>query len=199
MKTINNLPVHTILDAEKAIQAARVANEKTITAHFTTPDRVSMHPQQGIPQLHMEQMSLIAMYHHTARIGEEFYQHVPECTTETFPHIQRIETPTNYEDLVIQKLTRRTLQKLPEWNEWEASEFLQLDQYHQQDMFSIPTTLPREGTFNILPMIWNYLVKPVSLRKKARCIANGTLHQRGTITLANTYTACVEQPAARLF
>ena len=54
LKTINNLPVHTILDAEKAIKAARVANEKTITAHFTTPDRVSMHPQQGIPQLHMD-------------------------------------------------------------------------------------------------------------------------------------------------
>ena len=66
-------------------------------------------------------------------------------------------------------------------------------------MFSAPTTLPKEGTFNVLPMIWNYLVKAESLRKKARCVANGSTSQSGTIVMANTYAACIEQPCARIF
>ena len=65
-------------------------------------------------------------------------------------------------------------------------------------MFSAPTTLPPNETFNVLPMIWNYLIKNTG-RKKARCVANGSPRMKGSITLANTYAACVEQPAARIF
>ena len=65
-------------------------------------------------------------------------------------------------------------------------------------MFNIPGDLPKKGTFNVLPMIWNYLIKTCG-RKKARCVANGSPTQKGSITLANTYAACVEQPAAQIF
>ena len=47
-------------------------------------------------------------------------------------------------------------------------------------------------------MIWIYLIK-VDGRKKAQCVANGVPHLKGTITLANTYAACLEQAACRLF
>lgn len=34
--------------------------------------------------------------------------------------------------------------------------------------------------------------------KKARCVANGAPHLKGTITLAATYAACLDQSANRL-
>ena len=74
-----------------------------------------------------------------------------------------------------------------------------LDDYYHQDMFSVPVPLPKEGKFNVLPMIWDYLIKPKTLKRKARCVANGYPRQKGSIILANTFAACLEQPAARLF
>ena len=52
--------------------------------------------------------------------------------------------------------------------------------------------------YSILPMIWVYLMK-VDGRKKARCVVNGAPHLKGTITLAITYAACLEQAVCRLF
>ena len=63
-------------------------------------------------------------------------------------------------------------------------------------MFSKPTKLPNEHGINVLAMIWVYLVKTCG-RKKARCVANGNPQQKGSVTLANTYAACLEQAGAR--
>ena len=96
-------------------------------------------------------------------------------------------------------LTRTKLMKQDDWPEWQQSEYLQLDQYHTQNMFSEPMQLPENNhTINVLPMIWTYLIKTCG-RKKARCVANGAPHLKGSITLANTYAACLEQTGARIF
>ena len=73
-----------------------------------------------------------------------------------------------------------------------------MDLYETQGMFSQPTKLPNEHGINVLAMIWVYLVKTCG-RKKARCVANGNPRLRGSITLANTYAACLEQAGARIF
>ena len=66
-------------------------------------------------------------------------------------------------------------------------------------MFGKPGPLPTDGTeYNVLPMIWVYLVK-MDGRKKARCVANGAPHLKGSIILAHTYAACFDQSACRLF
>ena len=89
--------------------------------------------------------------------------------------------------------------KRTDWSDWEQSEFLQLDQYEQQNMFGTPGPLPTDSSdFSVLPMIWVYLIKTDG-RKKARCVANGAPHLKGTITLAATYAACLDQAACRLF
>ncbi len=89
--------------------------------------------------------------------------------------------------------------KRKDWTDWENSEFLQLDQYMRQKMFGPPGPLPSDDIdFSILPMICVYLIK-VDGRKKAQCVANGAAHFKGTITLANTYAACIDQSACRLF
>ena len=51
---------------------------------------------------------------------------------------------------------------------------------------------------NPVPMIWNYLLKNDGT-KKARCVADGSPRQKGSITLANTYTARLKQPGSHMF
>ena len=46
--------------------------------------------------------------------------------------------------------------------------------------------------------MWCYLVKD-DRRKKARCVCNGNKNRRGTVTLAETYAASLEQTASRIF
>ena len=77
-----------------------------------------------------------------------------------------------------------------------------LNNYHKQDMFGQPGPLPQtqdgEADINVLPFLWNYLTK-VGGRCKARRVCNGSPRNKGSVTLANTYAACLEQPAARMF
>ena len=63
-------------------------------------------------------------------------------------------------------------------------------------MFEPP--VPRPPGANVLNLLWTYLIKPCG-RKKARCVCNGAPNRKGSVTLANTYAACLEQPAQRIF
>ena len=94
------------------------------------------------------------------------------------------------------KLTRRILQQVEDWADWLKSEALQLALYDQQIMFEPP--VPRPPGANVLNLLWTYLIKPCG-RKKARCVCNGAPNLKGSVTLANTYAACLEQPAQRIF
>ena len=84
--------------------------------------------------------------------------------------------------LINKALTRTDLLKRSDWEKWENSEFLQLDQYERQNMFGPPGPIPSDITDpNILPMIWVYLIK-VDGHYKARYVANGAPHLKGSIT-----------------
>ena len=96
-------------------------------------------------------------------------------------------------------LTRTKLTKGEDWKKWEQSEFLQLDQYDWQKMFGQPGPFPKDiENPSILPMIWVYVIK-VDGRYKARCVANGAPHLKGSLTLAQIYAACLEQSGCRIF
>jgi hypothetical protein len=70
-----------------------------------------------------------------------------------------------------------------------------------QNMFEDPRPPPTDCVFTLLPWVWTYLWKidPVTLEEvaKARGTCNGTKSR--IHTLAETYAACVDQPAHRLF
>ena len=59
----------------------------------------------------------------------------------------------------------------------------------------IPSDVPHR---NILPMIWVYIIKDDG-RYKARYVANGAPHLKGSLTLAQTYAECLEQSGCRIF
>ena len=94
------------------------------------------------------------------------------------------------------KLTRRILKQRQDWPDWQESEWNQLDKYQDQDMFGPPERKPRG--VNLLSLRCRYLIKDCGC-KKARCVSNGSKHMLGTVTLAETYVASLDQTAARLF
>ena len=69
------------------------------------------------------------------------------------------------------KLTRKVLQELDTWEEWDAQEFKQLDDYDAQDTFGPPQDPPSRG--NLLSLFWVYLVKDDGQRRHDGCVCKG--------------------------
>ena len=63
-------------------------------------------------------------------------------------------------------------------------------------MFGDPVQRPPR--YNILPLIWTYLIKTDGT-KKTRCVCNGRPSRRGLVILVQTYTATLDQAGARTF
>ena len=61
-------------------------------------------------------------------------------------------------------------------------------------MFGDPVKRPADA--NILPLIWRYFIKSDST-KNAKCVCNGIISRRGSVTLAHTYVAALYQSGAR--
>ena len=95
------------------------------------------------------------------------------------------------------KLTRGKLLQLSDWDDWQESEYLQLNQYHSQGMFGDPV-LTKDGDA-IFHLVWTYNIKAVDGRKKARCVCDGSTRSGKVLVLAETYANCVEQTSSRLF
>jgi hypothetical protein len=72
----------------------------------------------------------------------------------------------------VMKLTRGKLIKQPNWNEWLASEYMQLDQYDAQGMLGDPTKVGSEAA--VFRTVWTYAIKALDGRYKARCTCDGS-------------------------
>jgi hypothetical protein len=92
------------------------------------------------------------------------------------------------------KLTRGKLLQQSDWQDWQESEYLQLNQYHSQGMFGSPVAT-KEGDA-IFHLVWTYNIKAVDGRKKARCVCDGSTRSGKVLVLAETYANCAEQTSA---
>ena len=207
--SVNNIPVATVDEFKAKVRQARTDNLKNIEIGFATIERTAMHPQMGIPQLYQDQLNVIGEHLWELRHDPEWHHQIEEA----IPCLEVMKKDT-YQDLSEEdkqalqkallassvkkqrKLTRRLLQQRPDWHDWQESEYKQLDQYSDQDTFGEPE--PRPKGANLLNLLWCYLVKDDG-RKKARCVCNGNKNRRGTVTLAETYAASLDQTASRVF
>ena len=97
----------------------------------------------------------------------------------------------------VMRLTRGKLLKQDDWSDWQASEFLQLDQYDEQGMFGDPVKVDRDDA--VFYLVWTYGIKTLDGRKKARCVCDGSLRSGSVKVLDKTYANCVDQTSSRLF
>ena len=186
--SINDTIIKTIDDVRTVMQNTKKNIDFNLRVIPKEPTDV--HDETGLPQLNFDQFVTVASQHQNILAGNLQFVIDEEMDQQDKVHISK---------LIPKSLTRPTLMKRPDWSKWEASEFLQLDQYERQRMFSPPGPYPKDvPNPNILPMIWVYLIK-VDGRYKARCVANGAPHLKGSITLSQTYAACLEQSGCRIF
>jgi hypothetical protein len=117
--------------------------------------------------------------------------------------ISRLQTDCmTDEERKLTNFTRRNLQKLSNWSDWDAAFDAQLDAHFEAGALGLPVLRPPatpDGPANILRIQWSNVVKPNGKRKCRACIdgsrrAAPWLHQ-----FAQTYASCIEQPCMRLF
>jgi hypothetical protein len=94
-------------------------------------------------------------------------------------------------------LTRGKLLKQHDWEEWQASEFLQLDQYDAQGIFGLPVMVNSEAA--LFHSVWTYAIKAVDGRKKARWACDGSPRSGQAKVLDESYANCVDQTSSCLF
>jgi hypothetical protein len=97
----------------------------------------------------------------------------------------------------VMRLTRGKLLKQPDWNEWQMSKYVQLDQYDAQGMFGQP--VPQVDDMAVFHSVWTYAIKADDLQKKACLACDGSPRSGQAKILDKTYAICVDQTSARLF
>ena len=97
----------------------------------------------------------------------------------------------------VMRLTRGKLRKQPDWDEWQSSEFLQLNQYDEQGMFGQPVPIA-EG-MACFHSVWTYAIKALDSRKKARWTCDGSPRSGQAKILDETNANCVDQTSSQLF
>ena len=207
---VNQKKVQTMEEVVRTLDELRVkvasqkASQQVVDLTFVTLEKVSIHPQKGVPQLYFDQLNIIARHNlelkesATIMLDDNDSNDKDDWKAKIYKLGDESTAPAAHQKdaRIVEKLTRRILMKRDDWHEWKKSEAKQLDQYEQQGMFSEP--VPRPIKANILNLLWTYLIKADGT-KKARCCCNGNPGHKGSITLAHTYAACVEQPAQRVY
>ena len=97
----------------------------------------------------------------------------------------------------VMKLTQGKLLKSLDWDEWQSSEYLQLNQYHTQGMFSTPTLVDDDAA--VFHTVWTYGIKALDARKKARMVCYGSLRAGQAHVLDETYVNCFDQSSSCIF
>ena len=213
---INNIRVKDIATVKRYIQQHRHFQEPTIDIRFATPSKPGI-AENGQPQLFHDQMLIVAEHLHDlnndpswkedakialdnqeastfAAIAKHLYND-PKKISEVKMSTAKLKSSTK---TIKQqnKLTRKTVEQREDFQLFVDSETKQLDQYEAQNTFGKPQQLPKGA--NLLKLLWVYVLKDDGTRK-ARCVCNGAPNMAGSVTLAQTYAAALDQTGARLF
>jgi len=199
LQKVNEIKVRSKKDVIQLIETKKKAKKHSIQLTFATMGKVHMHPQKGVPQLFHDQLNILSIHQQELRKKETIV--ATHCRMDEWEATVRQLNNENYgeatqNEVIPNKLTRKWLMQQLDWNDWQKSEWKQLDQYDQQNMLGQPE--PRPSKANILTLLWAYLIKTNGI-KKARCCCKGNPDRQGSITLSYTYAACVEQPAQRVY
>jgi hypothetical protein len=200
LRSINDIPVHSIADVKSIIRDQRQKRKTNITIQLAKPLAPAM-ADHGVPQLHLDQLNVIA--HHLDTIKQNRTTSWPGSPTDMPPLDEDDIVAAISKGLAIPRMTRRTVMNSPEAAKWRTTEWTQLTKYQNQGMFGDPCERPDDPTAVILPFVWTYVHKlaPITnvIVEKACATCNGGKRHGKAVTIAETYAACVEQPAQRLY
>ena len=101
------------------------------------------------------------------------------------------------EEQALGRFTRYKLKKLSTWDDWQAGERKQLDQFECQKLYGAPVDKP-PGSIVLRPH-WQYAIKRDGTRQSRNCCDGSPCAAPILHGLISTYSSCVEQPIQRLF
>ena len=176
VRKLHSTRIRTKEEFEKHVQQLRSQQVMQVTVEVAKYEVTDL-PKEDMPQLHYDQLRHINMIHNAMK-----------------------ETAQGAMEAVI-SLTRAQLKHRPDYERWRRAEWAQHDKYKAQRMFSKP--MPRPFGATVLPFVWDYQMKtdPITGEPiyKARGTCNGGKRYGKAVTLAETYTTCVAQPACRVY
>ena len=185
---INDIDVSTVTDVTTVLAALPVTSRGSCRLILHSTDLREGLTNEGIPQITLDQLN-----------PRHFFTTPPTPSTPTPP----LRVNKSWDGGVLQyvtratKLTRGVLLKLPDWDDWQQSEYLQLDQYELQNMFGDPVIL--SDTSAVFNLVWTYAVKEVDGRKKARCTCDGSTRGGQVRVLDYTYANSPDHTCSRIF
>jgi hypothetical protein len=199
IRMIDDITITSVAQLQETIRLKRLTGQTHVTIQFANP-RWSAMSGEGLPTLQFDQLNVIA-HHLNAMLHPD---DEPEWNDPTAwpPVTDDMIIAAVRKGIALPKLTRKRLFDSPDWPKFKGSEWTQLNKYHKQGMFGTPGPRPTGDNVVVLPWVWSYLYKldPVKLVdvEKSRGTCNGGPRYGKVITIAETYAACVEQPAHRL-
>lgn len=178
---VDGTPVNSILQVQEILERAKLDGKSTCQILLAHPEIKQGLTSMGIPQLHIDQLN------------PKYILNLDNIIKQDANKI----SDGGVWNWAFSKLTRGKLIRQNDWDEWQQSEWKQLDQYYSQGMFGNPTeVLDRSQVFHL---VWTYNIKDVDKRKKARCACDGSTRGGKARILDYTHANCIEHTASRLF
>jgi hypothetical protein len=191
---VGSTQISTISNAQSAFRSLYETGATSVTLLFSHPEVRRDISNKGLPIVSLAPFS---QQTHDQLNWRWDFSTVAEYLRKAPPYkIIDSGDVLNYVTCVM-RLTRGKLLWQDDWRDWQASEFLQLNQYDAQSMFGLPVAVEsNEAVFNL---VWLYGIKAFDGCKKARCTCDGSTQSGQVRVLDETYTNCADQTSARLF
>ena len=191
---VGNITVASIDDVVRAFDGLRTSGSPSVTLLFSHPEIRPNLSQDGLPIVSSAPFSQLT--HDQLNNRWEFSTvagHLRTCR----PSYELVNSGDVLNVITrVMRLTRGKLLKQPDWDEWQASEYLQLDQYDAQGMFGQPVPIVED--MSVFHSVWTYAIKALDARKKARWTCDGSPRSGQAKILEETYANCVDQTSSRL-
>ncbi|KAL7528065.1 hypothetical protein ACHAWF_009840 [Thalassiosira exigua] len=194
LRRIEDIEVSSIADAQQAFAQVVASGKTTVLLTFSHLEVRHGLSRTGLPILSREEFTQLSVDQFNNRWG------LPEdCDLVNRRARYNVVDSGNVLNYVTcaMRLTRGRLQRQSDWEDWQSSEWLQLDQYDKQGMFGDPVAVESKAAF--FNLVWSYAVKVADGRKKARMTCDGSTRAGQVRVLDYTYANCVDQTSSRLF
>jgi hypothetical protein len=144
IQEVDGEQIATPQDLRDKIRAARIARKENVTIPFGRPPKSHM-TSDGMPQLHFDQLNVVAHHLHAVRTGEDQWQQREnfKLTGDDDAHAWPPMSAEAIDEAVIKglaipKLSRRKLVDTNKWPKWRDQEWGQLTKHDKQSMFGEP-------------------------------------------------------------
>jgi hypothetical protein len=211
--SVNDVPVFSVSDLDTYVSALLAGSTVPATVSLVlAPERRSSFDDRPSPlHLRMHDLRRICALQSVSGEGmtpdgyreslDSFASDLSDVEMASVIHRLQTEGMTE-EERLLTKFTRRNLQKLTNWTDWDAAFDAQLDAHRQAGTIGAPIPRPKpiDGRPpNILRIQWSNVVKPDGTRKARACLDGSKQSAPWLRQFAQTYASCIEQPCMRLF